>query len=212
MKCRVITVARSLGAGADEVAHAAAGALGFRCLDEEIIVRAAERAGVPQETVARVERTDPLFLRVLEYLARASVDPVAGAAMPPVWDPSLRQRGFEALISEVIRETAAEGKVVFLAHGAGMHLTGTDGLVRVFVTASPDTRAIRVARESGLTETGARKAIADSDRQRLEYLRRFCDVRHELPTHYDMVINTDVLTPVQAAEIIVGSAKGFGGR
>lgn len=208
MKCRVITVARSLGAGGDEIAHAAAEALGFRCLDEEIIVKAAERAGVSQEAVARVERTDPLFLRVLESLARVSVDPVGGVVMPPVLDPALRQPEFEALISEVIKETAAEGNVVFLAHGAGMHLAGTDGLLRIFVTASPDTRAIRVARESGLTEKVARKAIADSDRQRREYLRRFCEVRQELPTHYDLVINTDVLRPVESAELIVSLAKG----
>ena len=190
------------------MAHAAAEALGFRCLDEEIIVRAAERAGVPQETVARVERTDPLFLRVLEYLSRGSVDPTEGTFIPPTSDPSLRQTGFEALISEVIKETAAEGNVVILAHGAGMHLAGCDGLLRVFVTASPDARANRVARESGLTEKVATRAIADSDRQRREYLRRFCEVRQELPTHYDLVINTDVLTRVQAAELIVVLAKG----
>ena len=33
-----------------------------------------------------------------------------------------------------------------------------------------------------------------SHRQRLEYLRRFYGVGHELPTLYDLVVNTDVLT------------------
>lgn len=208
MNCRVVTVARSLGAGGEEVAHAAAKALGFRCLDEEIIVRAAERAGVPQETVARVERTAPLLLRVLESMARVPMDPIGVGVLPPVSDPSLRQPGFEALISEVIKETAAEGNVVIFAHGAGMHLAGCDGLLRIFVTASPAARAELVARRDNVGERVAQKIVRESDRQRREYLRRFCEVHHELPTHYDLVINTDVLTPVQAAAVVVRLANG----
>jgi cytidylate kinase len=69
-------------------------------------------------------------------------------------------------------------------------------------------RAERLAREANLDASEARKAIAESDRQRREYLRRFYDIRQELPTHYDLVVNTDVLTLPLAAQLVVSAAKG----
>ena len=37
-------------------------------------------------------------------------------------------------------------------------------------------------------------------------LKRFYDIDHELPTHYDLVLNTDALSVEDAAELIVHSA------
>src|SRR5207249_3119088 len=47
---------------------------------------------------------------------------------------------YRRLIQEVIREVAAQGNVVILAHGASILLAGTPGLLRVLVPASPATR------------------------------------------------------------------------
>jgi len=60
-----------------------------------------------------------------------------------------------------------------------------------------------------MEEAEARKAVEESDRQRREYLRRFYDVREELPTHYDLVLNTDVLTVPAAAQLLVAAAKSI---
>jgi cytidylate kinase len=76
------------------------------------------------------------------------------------------------------------------------------------VTASPRVRAERLGREAKVEAAEAKKTVAESDRQRKEYLRRFYNVRQELPTHYDLVINTDVLTVPQAAKLVVSAAKG----
>ncbi len=78
----------------------------------------------------------------------------------------------------------------------------------MLVTASPAVRAERLVREAKLDEQAARKAIDESDHQRREYLRRFYKVRQELPTHYDLVVNTDSLASPLAARLIVSAAKG----
>jgi len=208
MKCRVVTIARSLGAGGEEIGHLVAGALGFRYVDDEIIIRAAEKAGVSPETIAQVEHTQPLILRILDVMGRAPLDPVAVPVTPDADDPWLRSMTYEGIIERVVRETAAEGKVVLVAHGAGMHLAGSGGLLRAFVTASPAARAERIARRDSIGERVARKVVQESDRQRREYLRRFCEVHRELPTDYDIVISTDVLAPSRAAELIVAASKG----
>jgi cytidylate kinase len=122
--------------------------------------------------------------------------------------PSHASPAYEGLFERVIRETANRGDVVIVAHGASIPLADTSGLLRVLVTASPRVRAERLAGEANLKASEARKAIAESDRQRREYLRRFYNVRQELPTHYDLVVNTDVLTLPQAAQLVVSAAKG----
>jgi hypothetical protein len=74
MACKVITISRTLAAGGEEIGHAAAAEFGFRYADEEIIVRAAEMAGVSPQTVAAVEHTPGFITRVLEAMSRTAVD------------------------------------------------------------------------------------------------------------------------------------------
>ena len=54
-------------------------------------------------------------------------------------------------------------------------------------------RCARVATEQRLSEKDAADAIASADANRLDYLRRFYGEKTELPTHYDVVVNTDRL-------------------
>ena len=205
MPCRVICISRSLGAGGEEVGRTVATELGFRYADEEIIVTATERAGVSPDTVAQVERTPRLIERILESMARTPPDPEgwSGAALAASTDRSV----YEGLIERVIRETASEGNVVIVAHGASVPLAGSKGVLRVLVTGSPEPRVKRVAEREGLADAPAKNAVTESDRQRKDYLRRFYGVGHELPTHYDLVVNTDVLALPLAAKLIVSAAR-----
>jgi cytidylate kinase len=82
------------------------------------------------------------------------------------------------------------------------------GLLRVLVTASPETRTRRLSGLGALlTEGDAVTAVRESDGERRDYLRRFYQVSEELPTHYDVVINTDVLRPAEAVNLIVAAAR-----
>ena len=205
MTCRVVTISRSIGAGGEEIGRAVAQELGFRYADEEIIVKAAEKAGVSPEAVAQVEHTPGLIVRILEAMARTDPEGWAG---PAAQLPSVDRSAYEGLIERVIRETANEGSVVIVAHGASVPLAGMTGLLRVLVTASPELRVERVAKRGTVGDAAAKRTVAESDRQRREYLRRFYGVGRELPTHYDLVVNTDVLTMPLAAKLIASAARG----
>ncbi len=206
MSCRVICISRSLGAGGEEIGRAVAKELGFRYADEEIITKAAEVAGVTPETVAQAERTPSLIARILESMARTPPSPEGWSSAAIL--PSNIRPDYESLIEKVVRETANEGNVVIVAHGASISLGDLTSVLRVLVTASPALRAERLVREAKLDEQAARKAIDESDHQRREYLRRFYKIRQELPTHYDLVVNTDSLASPLAARLIVGAANG----
>ena len=52
------------------------------------------------------------------------------------------------------------------------------------------------------------REVKREDAARRDYLRRFYDIDEELPTQYDVVVNTDVLSLEQAARLVVQAASG----
>jgi hypothetical protein len=203
MDCTAISISRSLAAQGEQVARTVADKTGFRLVDDEIIALAAEKAGVSPVTIAKVERSPSLVDRILKHLGTTPIDAGHGAYTPAI----IHDESYEGIIADVIREVANQGKVVILAHGGSIALRGTAGVLRVFVTASPEERVRRYARETGMKDSECEKAIEKSDRERGDFLVRFYAVQEESPTHYDLVINTDRISAEQAAGLIVGAAS-----
>jgi hypothetical protein len=206
MTTSVVCISRTLAAGGEEVGKLVADQLGFQYADEEILDRAAERAGVTRDAVARAERPPGLVARIVEGLAVATVAPQAGAwpGMPPSMEPA--PAGYEDLIQDVIRERAQQGKVVIVAHGGSVCLRNTPGVLRVLVTAPPEARATRLSESRDIDPRDAKKAVDDSDKQRKQYLDRFYKVS-EQPTDYDLVVNTAVIGIERTAELVARAAQ-----
>jgi len=95
--------------------------------------------------------------------------------------------------------------VVIVAHAASFALAERD-VLRVLVTASDATRAERVATTKGIDTSAAAKMIKLDDDERADYIKRFYKIDRELPTHFDLIINTDVLTPERAADVVLSAA------
>src|SRR5262249_11907688 len=177
--------------------------LGFTYADEEIVARAAARGGVDAEAVADEEALRSRATRLLEALALsgsvAMVAPVPARREDELTGPEIR-----GLIRDAIEHMAAQGNVTIVAHAASHALSGRPEVLRVLITASAEVRAQRIADAEGID--GAR-VVRDSDAGRRDYLKRFYDVKEELPTQYDLVVCTDVLTAARAAEIISRAAQ-----
>jgi len=196
------------GAQMREVAQGAAAKLAFAVVDEDIVLQAAAAGDIEPEVVADSERRK-------SFIERAALGMGAGGDMGAVAiaGGAGYAGGFglgddvRALIVRAIEETADRGNVVIAAHAASHALAERDDVVRVLVTASPETRRARIAAERGLDEKEAAKALDRSDDARADYLKRFYGARQELPTQYDLVLNTDRLTPDEAAELVALAAK-----
>jgi cytidylate kinase len=205
----VVCISSLEGAGGEEVGRLVAERLGLRLVDEEIILRAAREAGVDSHVVADAEQRKSLAARVLKEILASSVAaaPALGVTSPASSRDALDDSDdFRGVIGTAIEETAAEGDCVIVAHAASVALSGRAGTLRVLVTASPDTRSGRVARESGTDEPEAAELVVRSDAARADYLKRFYRLRDEPPTLYDLVLNTDRLSPEQAALLIAEAA------
>jgi cytidylate kinase len=146
--------------------------------------------------------------------ARDLVGPAALTPILPVFGAVLARGGHRAqsddlrlLIQAAIHEIAKDGRAVIVAHAASITLATRGDVVRVLVTASAETRARRLVAAQRVALEAAAAVVATSDRHRRDYFRRFHDIRQELPTHYDLVVNTDVITPEQAAELIACATR-----
>jgi cytidylate kinase len=175
MSRNVICISRTLGAAGEELGSVVADKLRYRYVDEEIVTRAAEIAGVAPEKIAEAERAD------------------GGGA-------------YAEALEQVIRETAEQGDVVIVAHGASIPLSGRAEVLRVFVTASPESRARRLASVDGIDAAAAGKAIEESDGARVRYFERVYGVKEELPTNYDVTVNTDTMDIERAARLVTQAA------
>ena len=198
---RVICISRARGALGEEVGRIVSTRLGLRYVDEEIVARAAAQENVDPALVADAERRKSLVTRLLEGFALGGTP---GYVVP---QELIETDHYRELIRDTLVETARQGNAVIVAHAASFALAPRDDVLRVLVTASAGIRARRLAEASSVPEEELAKEVRRSDANRADYLRRFYDVGEELPTHYDLVVNTDALTAERAAAI-VGVAAG----
>lgn len=206
MGFRVVCISRTTAAGGETVGQEVAQRLGFRYVDEQIIEKAAQMAQVEPLQVAKAEYRQPLLQRLVDKITLA-----AGVTGDDFKPSPIASKGdandLRTMIRAAIYEVASVGQAVIVAHAASMALADTEGVLRVLVTASTETRISRVAEFERIIRAEAERRIAASDRDRHEYFQRFYNVQEELPTHYDLVVNTDVLTTAQAIAVVLAAAQ-----
>ena len=200
MGYRAVALSQVDGAGGESIGHQLAHKLGFGYLNEAIVAQVARDHGVDPSIVAGAERRKSFFTRVAEMAARGAVD------VPP--DPSLyvvdQTDTLLALIRDTLRDAADRGSVVLVAHAACYACADRPEVLRVCVTAPLPARASRMASALGISEKEAARSLRQSDAGRASYLKRVYGVGAESPADYDVVINTERLTPDAAAGLILG--------
>ena len=221
MPKRVVAISHTNGAGGERIGRIAAEQLGFRYVDEEIISIAADKEGFEPQIIADAEKRKGALARLVEGLGKVSVAGTALGALTIREAPELTARraaaagakstgrsdDFRAFVLEAIQETADLGEVVIVAHAASMAIGRRDDVLRILITAPAKERTKRLAEAEHIAEEEAAKLIHRSDVRRSEYIRRFHAIDAELPTHYDLVVNTDRLSLEQAGEIIIRAAR-----
>jgi len=189
VRATVVCIAGTDGALSDQVGELVAERLGYRLANGSIIVAAAQEHWLLPESVSEAESRD------------------AGRTLEVDFGRVEKTETVRGLIKDAVQHTADEGSVVIVAHAASFALAGRDGVLRVLVTAPTETRVARLAANERVDERQAGKVVAESDKSRAVYLERFYQVKRETPTDYDLVVNTERLTPEQAAALIVDAAS-----
>jgi cytidylate kinase len=185
---RTITVEREYGAGGGAIAKKLARRLGWKLWDQELACEISRVAKVNQDVVERMdERCDSLFYRLMKVFMRGSME------------QSLHVHGmshFDAdsmveFMQRVISGAASEGNSVIVGRGAPFLLRDRPDTFHVFVYAPFDEK-IRRLREAGKSEDDAIDEIANIDRQRVIFVRKYFGMEWPTRDLYHMMINSKV--------------------
>lgn len=206
MAANVVCISRAIYTGAEDIATQVAQQLGFRYVDEEIVEKAAARRNLSPAEVASEERRKSFVTQFVRDLTESSADVVNFIANPKK-GPS---EDLREVIRDAIRETASSGDAVIVAHAASYALARRKGVLRVLITGSEFARVQRwLPSSGGKSPREAEESIRESDAARGNYLKRFYDVKHEAPEHYDLCFSTDALPSRFIIDSIVAAARAL---
>ena len=225
----VITVSRQLGSRGSYIATEVAEKLGLRYIDREILKRAAEKAGYPDEKMVALleqkERVPGLLERIVTSLnAMPMIPTIPSATMREgstyqremaamVAQEFLNQERREAageayaeLIQMVIQEYAESGDVVIAGRGGQVVLKDYPDVLHVQVQAPVEVRIKNLMERTGVDYDEAEQQVIHSDRQRTRYMKHFYDVTWDDPGLYHFVINTGKTSQDMAVYLISKAA------
>jgi cytidylate kinase len=204
----VITISRQYGAGGSEVARRVAAAIGWSLVDNELVERVAERAGIPAAEVAERDERAPGFVeRLTRTLAAATPDlfPPPGGTVADLDEASLVR-----ITEGVVGEMAGRGRVVLVGRAAPAVLAQQEDSLHVKLVASRAFRIHAASQRLGMDPAEVVKIVDDTDAMRARYHREYYHRDWADPLNYHMVLNTGALGLSGAAAIIVGRAQSLG--
>lgn len=223
----VVTLTGKLGSGAREVGETVAGLLGVDFVDQQIMVEAAQRCGVPVGAVAEHderrgslrERLSATLRTFLERSAASGADPLTGATgletllsrtyaeMAAHEEPQVSDRLYLETVTAIIRELTQRGDIVVLGRGSQMILRDLPGALHVLCVAPKELRVRRLAQREGLSLQEAGRRLLEGDRARCAFYKKFWKVEVEDPYLYDLTVETSRLGIELAAELVASAAR-----
>jgi len=184
----VVTMSRMFGSGGSEVAAELARRLHWALLDNAFVERVAVGLRLtPAHVEAIEERRPSLAERIADAFAYSSQEMLSaplGAPLPPTED-----RILEAT-HRVIDEAVARGPVVLVGRGAQAWLANRQDVVHFLCVFTPEASIARVMTRDDVTADVAAQQVEETNRQRLEYVRRCWNREWLAPANYHACINT----------------------
>ena len=179
----IITISRGSHSGAKAVAEAVADRLGVPCISREIIVAAAESAGIPVGTLT-------------ETLDR-----------PPSWFErmSRERETYLVFVRTALHRHAAQGSFVYHGHD-GHLLLDLPNVLRVRVVAPMGYRVAAVRDALGLHDRDAERHIATIDKHRAKWTKFLYGVTWDDPLLYDLIVNLERVDVAGAVGLIAKAA------
>jgi cytidylate kinase len=181
----IITISREMGSGGIPIAHKVAEELGYRLIDGEAIMEAAEAYGLSAEAVEQADEKPPHFVDTLDSKQFLDLH----------------------LIELIILEAALKGNVVIYGRGGQDLLKDVNSVLRTRIIAPFEDRVERWAEREWLDPDRARYLVRKSDQQRAGFIMYYFDRNWEDSVHYDLTINTQRLSVDTAVKMICHSVK-----
>ncbi len=195
-----VTLGRQLGCGGSYLGQRVADALQIRCLDREIVSKAAAQLQVDEaDLTQREERGVSFWERMLRGV---TTSPQEALYQAPV-TLSVTDQDLLAAETKVMKEIAAEEDVVIVGRLAAFVLPPHPGLIKIFLHAPEHSRVQRLLEHAqAATEAEARALITRSDDTRRQYIRQMIGREEYDARAYHLSLDTSALPLSDTAELL----------
>ncbi len=181
----MITISRQLGSLSTEIARGVAEKMNYEYVDKEKIgkILADFGFGAPE-----LEKFDE--------------------KKPPFWDSlSIQRTKFLHSIQAAIYDFARKGQVVIVGRGGQVLLKNVPGTLHIRIFAPFDLRLKRLVESERIDEKHAVRTLQQSDHDAAGYMLSFFNAALNDATLYDLLINTEKLSPATAIQMIIVSLQ-----
>ena len=195
----VITIARTYGSGGNAIGEDVARRLGCPCYNRLIIDRTARQMGYTPEFVENNEQNISTA-KLWEII-------FADHGIPQSMNPS-KNDAIYVNQSRTIRELAHEKPCVIIGRLGNWILRDNPNVLRVFITSGKNHAANLVANKLNISKEEAMKKINRVNTGRANHYWHYTGMQWADINGYDLVINTEKLSPDKASDIIMNAAEG----
>lgn len=193
----VVTIARDHGSGAEIIAPKVAAALEVGCFDKEIL-----------DAIVAEAKSDPALMRTLDEKLPERAGMFLYASLMGLQDPLTE---YQHLLTRVVNAIAFRGGVI-VGRGAHYLLRGAPRF-RVRIVGSDEVCARRLAGDDSDAVAGKLAEVQKVNAARARFYKETYKVSGDDPLHYDLTVNTDRFTDLDAvADLIVRAYRVHGGR
>jgi cytidylate kinase len=182
----IIVISTQMGAGGPEIGMALAQKLGYRYVDQELLLDAVRRYGLAEEKLSHLDESKPTIFERFDTETRHHI----------------------TVLQTTLLELAELDDAVFLRGGGQWLLRGIPHVLRVRVIAPFEHRVKAwVRRVSAMTgETPSHRAAADfvrrDDSEKSGRMRYLYEVDISDPMLYEMIVNTEMLKYDAVVEMV----------
>ncbi len=193
---RFVTISRDKGSHGDAISQQLGQRLGWQVYDREILDRIAQNSHVRQALVEQLdERAQSLVGDAIQRFLRLAEGGSFGIA-----------EYYESLV-KALAYLATRGEAILIGRGATFITRGEEQGMHVRITASPIVRVQRLSERWRIPPAEACWRMKELDSQRRSFIRQHFKQNIDDPQYYDLILNTDRMTPEQAVDTLASALR-----
>lgn len=199
----VITISRQSGSEGNTIALMLSERLGYQILDKTLMAEVAKSRGWDPNQFEDI--TDD------KHLTRSNLEKILSSIRPPFGslseNPQYHFEDYEKFTGEMVQKilNAAyeRGNVIIVGRGGQVALAQKPNVIHLRVVASEEKRVRTWRMRDKLSLEEAQKRIRERDKAHTDFVRSYFGANINDCSLYDLVINTDKITPADATETVI---------
>jgi cytidylate kinase len=184
----VITISREPGSGGSEIARRLARALNMDLIGEQIIQHVADSAKMSRRVIASLDEREVTFRETL-------LSSLFGENRP--WPGEYLHH-----LMRVVGTIGIFGNVIIVGRGAS-YILPREKTFKIRIIAPLELRIKHFMDDRKYTRAEAEQYIIKTENNRKAFVRKYFNADINDPIHYDMMINTEKISPYAATESII---------